>query len=327
MTRIPTLDGWRAIAILMVLVAHFRPLGSRNLEVGTQGVGIFFVLSGYLITTNLFREWKTAGKIDLRAFYIRRFFRLMPAAWIMLLFVSAFGVTDLKELVSCVFFWRNYLFHPRTLVTSHFWSLSIEEQFYLVWPASVLLLGPVRARNVAGVAACGFALWRFLTPVSYIGAHNAWGWTQFHADALLVGCFFALTPVPRMPRRIFWLSLVILAICVHAFPSIPPFGESILIGWMVDTTAQGEYPWLDWRPLAQIGVVSYSIYLWQTPFTGVPHGTPLTLVGTLLGLAATSALSFYCIERPTRRIGAAISGSQSSPPPNGIPRPTLARLG
>ena len=77
MHRIPTLDGWRAIAITMVIAQHYGLA-----EIGRHGVGIFFVLSGYLITTNLIREREHNGAIDLRSFYIRRFFRLMPCAWL-----------------------------------------------------------------------------------------------------------------------------------------------------------------------------------------------------------------------------------------------------
>jgi peptidoglycan/LPS O-acetylase OafA/YrhL len=326
MTRIPGLDGWRAIAIMMVLVAHFGPMGARNFDIGKQGVGIFFVLSGYLITKNLLWEQEEAGRIHLRDFYIRRFFRLMPVAWTMLAFVSAFGVTDFREVASCVLFGRNFLAHPRTLVTSHFWSLSIEEQFYLVWPGMLLVLGPRRARVAAAVGAFGFALWRFLTPVSYISAQRDC-WTQFHADALLVGCFFALTTIPKMARWLFWPSLVALAVCVHAFPLIPPFAESILIGWLIHTTAQGGYALLDWKPLAQVGVMSYSIYVWQTPFTGVAHGTTLSLVETLAGLIAWSSISFYCIERPGRRLGLRVARPLLASACNKVAGRSLERFG
>ncbi|HEU5457571.1 MAG TPA: acyltransferase, partial [Terracidiphilus sp.] len=265
--RIPTLDGWRAIAIAMVLVAHFGP-GTRAFDIGKQGVGIFFVLSGYLITTNLLRERSKSGAINLKNFYLRRFFRLMPVAWTLLAITLIFGATDGREIASCVFFYRNFLIHPRTLVTSHFWSLSIEEQFYLAWPC-VLVLAPRRARLFAILAASALAVYRFSLPLSFLNAH--FGWTQFHADALLIGCAFALTPkIPRMPAVVFWISAIVVAVCTHFFPSFPPFGESVLIGWMIQTTARGAIPAvqkaLNWRPVAQIGVMSYSLYVWQTPF-------------------------------------------------------------
>ena len=145
MNRIPTLDGWRGIAVLLVLVGHFSgrvntgELGWLTL-IGLHGVAIFFVLSGFLITTILQREFEATGRVDLRRFYLRRFFRLMPCAWCYLL--AILGPPGLlmrtivpgRDLLSCVFFWRNY-YHDSAFAdafTSHFWSLAIEEQFYLV---------------------------------------------------------------------------------------------------------------------------------------------------------------------------------------------------
>lgn len=299
--RIPALDGWRGIAILMVLAFHFGPF-----NIGKQGVGIFFVLSGYLITGNLLREQEQSGRIDLRSFYLRRFFRLMPCAWALLAVAALLGLADGPDLASCVFFYRNYLVHPHKFTTNPFWSLSIEEQFYLVWPATLLLLGRTRARTVAIVAASGFALWRFLTPHSFLEEY--WRWTQFHADALLLGCFFALTPIPKLPRWGFWSLVGVLIACIYAFPLIPPFGESIVIAWLIHTTAQGGIPAaqsvLNFKPLAQIGVLSYSIYIWNFPFYGIPHSTPLGLLLALGCVGLMAVVSFYCIETPARRFGA-----------------------
>jgi peptidoglycan/LPS O-acetylase OafA/YrhL len=309
MTRIPSLDGWRAIAIMMVLIAHFGPLGSRNFDIGQQGVAFFFILSGYLITSNLLRE-KEAGSVDLQAFYVRRFFRLMPVAWTMLLVVSIFGVTTPGEVASCVFFYRNFLAHPKTLVTSHFWSLSIEEQFYLAWPWALGWMTRSRARSLAIGAAAVLIACRIITPESFILSHC--GWTQFHAETLLIGCVFALTPrIPKMPVGLLLASIPLVGMCVHLYPHIPPVGESVLVGWMIHTTAQGK-TLLDWKPLRQIGIMSYSIYIWQTPLTGFPHSTPLRMLETMTGLAALTALSFYFIEKPGRRFGARVLGSPSA---------------
>lgn len=304
--RIPSLDGWRALAITLVLIAHFGPKGSRWCDVGTQGVGIFFVLSGYLITTNLRREWETAGRLDLRSFYIRRCFRIMPAAWLYLLALLPFGLMSFRELAGCVFFFRNFLSHTPTRITVHFWSLSIEEQFYLFWPLLLSVMGPPRARIAAIVAAIGFAAFRSLCPW-VLSVPN---WTPFHADALLVGCFFALASVPKMRAWLFWPCTLLLAFCVHAFPLIPPFAESMMVGWMIHTTSQGGYACLDWKPLAQIGFMSYSIYLWHGPFTAIPHGTPLGMGIALISVAAASAFSFYYVERPCRRLGYRIAASR-----------------
>jgi len=296
----------------MVLAYHFGPF-----NIGRQGVGIFFVLSGYLITTNLLREQERSGSINLRSFYIRRFFRLMPTAWALLAVAGLLGLADAPDLTSCVFFYRNYLTHPHKFTTNPFWSLSIEEQFYLVWPATLLLLGRRRARTVAILAACGFALWRFLTPASFLEEY--WRWTQFHADALLVGCFFALTPLPKLSRWAFWPLVGVLVACVYAFPVIPPFGESIVIAWLIHTTAQGAIPAaqniLNFKPIAQIGVMSYSIYVWNFPFYGIPHSTPLGLLMAMGCVGLMTFVSFYCIENPCRQFGARLVRRLQVPKP------------
>lgn len=165
--RIPTLDGWRGIAIALVLFDHIwtailfpRKLGW--LQTGQHGVTIFFVLSGFLITTNLI-----SGPIHLKKFYIRRFFRLMPVAWtylaaLMLLdYVAGGHLTSWGEVRPCLLFYRNYAgpSHGGTMA-GQFWALSIEGQFYLIWPGLLLLLGVRRCRWVAGLGAIGIAIFR-----------------------------------------------------------------------------------------------------------------------------------------------------------------------
>lgn len=289
----------------MVMVAHFGPLQNKNLFVGEQGVTIFFVLSGYLITTNFMREREASGKIDLRRFYIRRFFRLTPSAWTLLATMALFQVASPKELLSCVLLVRNFFESAHAPTTQHFWSLAIEEQFYLVWPWFLLLLSKRQARNLAVIAAAGFALYRFLHPA---GAVLHFPFTQFHADALLVGCAFALTPkIPKLSAFAFWVACIAIAFSVHIFPLIVPLGESVLIGWIIHTTALGGIPVaqriLNWKGATQLGAMSYSLYVWQEPFTGFPHSTVLGMIGTLAGLAAVVCLSFYGIERPCIRFG------------------------
>ncbi len=159
--RIPTLDGWRAVAILMVLIAHYQEgdlhhciLGQRWLNLGQHGVSIFFVLSGYLITSNLL----TSDKIRLPQFYARRFFRLMPAAWTYLMFLLLLTAFTRMQTIGgdiwgCLLFFRNYLGETTSnTCTLHFWSLSLEEQFYLLWPPLLVLIG---RRNALAAAVGG----------------------------------------------------------------------------------------------------------------------------------------------------------------------------
>src|SRR5579871_4680695 len=136
-SRIPQLDGWRGIAILLVLVSHLmRWCCPWAFKIGGRGVGIFFVLSGYLITSRLLRENECSARISLRRFYIKRFFRLMPCAWLYLIFLAVLGVLQPLEMAGCLFFFRGALpSTPTHILTGHFWSLSIEEDFYLLWPS------------------------------------------------------------------------------------------------------------------------------------------------------------------------------------------------
>ena len=288
----------------MVLVAHYGPLHKRAFDIGRHGVGIFFVLSGYLITTILLRERERAGCIDLKSFYIRRFFRLMPCAWTLLFALFLFRAIDVRELASCVFFYRNFLTHTTNLITAHFWSLSVEEQFYLTWPWLLVVLTTKRARNAAVAIACVLALYRFIFPPFMPEDPRTW----FRADGLLIGCAFALTPrLPKMHPALFWCSAVVVGACAHLFIDGPPFADSILIGWMIHTTAQGGIPLaqkiLNWKPMAKVGAMSYSLYVWQTSLSGIPHKTFFGMVATLVILAAFTLLSHTYIENPAKMLG------------------------
>jgi peptidoglycan/LPS O-acetylase OafA/YrhL len=146
MNRTATLDGWRGIAILLVLTEHagqhrqFK--GKMWARLGVLGVDIFFVLSGYIITARLIEERRKFSTISLSSFYVRRAFRILPlvAVYLATLFLLSrfIDLIDFHpaELAGSVFF-RNYQIAalPRGIYTVHFWSLSIEEHFYLFWPA------------------------------------------------------------------------------------------------------------------------------------------------------------------------------------------------
>jgi peptidoglycan/LPS O-acetylase OafA/YrhL len=201
MKRIPTLDGWRGIAILLVLITHLQAGlwghvygGHRWLDLGQHGVTIFFVLSGYIITAKLLDN----EEISLKRFYLRRFFRLMPCAWLYLISVAAIAKIIHVPIIgpdawSSIFFFRNYLptaDNYTTVCTAHFWTLSLEEQFYLVWPFVLLYAGRKRSLHIAisGAAACAIlrlSHWVYYSQTS--GFH-----TEVRADALLIGCALAM---------------------------------------------------------------------------------------------------------------------------------------
>ena len=325
--RIPTLDGWRGIAILLVLADHLQlmlfrgPFGNhRRLLVGQHGVTLFFVLSGYLITSRLLRE----ERIDLRSFYTRRFFRLMPCAWSYLAVLGIVGAIFHSSIIggdvwSCLFFFRNYspaYESPINMRTGHFWSLSLEEQFYLAWPPLLAWLGRKRSLGlaVAGILAC--ATFRFLNWGKYaqplVNQH-----TEVRIDALLFGCVVAILLERRRPRD--WLarlsvpvvlvSLPLLLWYVYTYQILIPVGESALLAAMVvSTSLNPSFPLfrvLEWRYLKFLGLISYSLYVWQQGVLFINRGEPY---GALF-LPCVGILSYACIERPLIELGRRVAAS------------------
>ncbi len=304
--RLAALDGVRGVAILLVLVDHgaFAVLGHAPAwSLGQHGVALFFVLSGFLITCGL------AENPRLGQFYARRCFRLMPAAWAYIAamalltywtgahFVSATGVA------ACLLFFRNFVSNAGNVATGHFWSLSIEEQFYLVWPALLLLFGNRRSRWAALLLAIGAAGFRFAHPA--MDMRSTFG----RADGLLLGCVAGLlftdsTVRTRLSRYVNLLlapALVTAAACVSLFHGVPPLVENAAFAALI--LALGLAPQ---APVARIlsapalvwfGRLSYSLYLWQQPFT-LAGNLPLFLVGVPLAAMA----SYHLIELPGLRL-------------------------
>jgi peptidoglycan/LPS O-acetylase OafA/YrhL len=315
MNRIPTLDGWRGIAILLVLLDHIQDSLLAHYirpwtQTGQHGVTIFFVLSGFLITSKLIE-----GPIDLKRFYLRRFFRLMPAAWaflvvLLLLNVRAGGrLTTLSGVSACLFFYRNFGGNTGSAITGHFWSLSLEEQFYLVWPCILLFAGARRCRSIAAIGAIACASYRWLFWAHYNRQFYS-EQSQVRADALLVGCLLALLLAsPRirsgaMRWSRFWAlpAFATLLICVARFQMLAPLCESVSIaGLIAATVLHPESVFarpLSFPPIAWLGTISYSIYIWQELFMG---SRSLLMLCTVMPLFVLG--SYYCIERPSVRLG------------------------
>jgi peptidoglycan/LPS O-acetylase OafA/YrhL len=330
---IPTLDGWRAIAILLVLFDHtvfktFRPYGWTL--VGGHGVEIFFVLSGYLITGKLLED------NSLAKFYTRRAFRILPVLFTYLCVVCALGfglhqIPVLKsEIVSSAFFVRNYLVCPASATagigwfTAHLWSLSIEEQFYLLWPLVLLRIGQGTVRRQLLAAMSLFAFWTaVLTMVHVARSFHLFGWPWFpniNYAGLVAGCVLriafsdpvfaaAITRVFK-GRSIFFVSLLFLYIAVfHRTSTMFDFVFCALgvCATLVDPNAAvGRI--LELRLLRWIGRLSYSLYIWQQLFLafgpifrplGVFSKFPINLVSILI----VSCASYYLLEKPLMRLG------------------------
>ncbi len=336
---IPTLDGWRAIAITGVIFAHSRQgivpwLGPRwgfyLWAMGGHGVDLFFAISGLLITSRLLDEEKKFGRISLRGFYVRRAFRILPPAILYLAVVgllSLIGVLTISKLdwFASLFFFRNYtvILTPPNMhwwFTSHFWSLSVEEHFYLLLP-SVLLFMKNRRLTALGIMILLVELCKF---VLLHGLHVDRDIFRFHTeicfDMLLIPAFVAVwiqrgsnqTLIRRMlPPWSFFvlLPLYFYLLREHALSPLPACVAPLLLLSTVYNPGMFIGRILESAPLRWIGRLSYSIYLWQMLFVcsrsseppplGILQRSPLNI----LLVAVCAAASFYLIELPTMRLG------------------------
>jgi peptidoglycan/LPS O-acetylase OafA/YrhL len=347
MKRISSLDGLRAISILMVVLLHtvqhigvshqlgvFRLLESS----GTIGVYIFFVISGFLITTLLLREHARYGTISLRDFYLRRAFRILPpvyfyvAVMIVISWKWKLGIS-IGNVCSALFFYSNYVLRPWTI--GHFWTLSVEEQFYFVWP--LVLLFVLRRHGRAAAAWVAVAV-IFICPmiriasyqfgnqyVRYINGRSFQGC----ADMIMFGCLLALCsgsePFERIYgylARLWWIFPIILIgllgplDVIYGNHWLLPFGYTldgiciaVCVLWCVRNPESLTGKFLNWRPVKYVGVLSYSIYIWQQLFLNVDN---VELFGAhfdlkyipvfFVAMAVASVFSYHVIEKPALRL-------------------------
>ena len=318
----PELDGIRAVAILLVLAQHIN-LPSSTLA-GLVGVNLFFVLSGYLITSLLLREQDATGRIDLRAFYERRLRRLIPAlvavliaTGVLMAILGRFG--DYIPQAAAAFFYVSDIAKAINLnlgYLGHTWSLALEEQFYLLWPALLIFLP---RRYLAPVAIAGIAIavgLQFLLVPGDILAHFR---PDVRADSVLWGCLLALVPV-AIPRWLAAAGLVgVVALSFTPFPWPHAIAVASVLAAVVVGGASTIAPMLSFKPLVRIGQISYGMYLWHAIPVGLLE--PYTLAGNVLAMAAVVATTIAValaserwIERPFRRPRQApVSGFAAEP--------------
>ena len=298
---IPTLDGWRAVAIGLVLLAHasdsirqVMPAFSVPHAVGLLGVQIFFGISGFLITTIILRDERKRGRISLRAFYLRRAFRILPAAIGFLLVAGALALVGVIPITpgrwwATLLFFSNYSTAEGTWYVGHFWSLAVEEHFYLVWPVAFVLLGtPSRRLAFAIVSMATIAFWRavdFKFHLTWTSPEVFFGRTDIQVDSILGGAAIALLyALPRCRSELErWLALstsqITLLVGILAIQVGTPGWKtafllvtvkSLLIPLLlVSTVFRPDAPGgrvLETAPLRRIGVASYSLYLYQQLF-------------------------------------------------------------
>ena len=339
--RIPSLDGLRAVAILMVVVSHlsgapgFVTLPSNVSDVlGDTGVRVFFVLSGFLITTILIAECEKFGGVHLGRFYIRRCFRIFPAFYLFLLalaaaFSAGWIVLQSDDMVKAAAYVVDYCpWNSTSNFVRHIWSLSVEEQFYLVWPVAIWALGIRRARWIAAAAIVLSPIWRIVVlhffPVATLTLPRRF---DCLTDVLATGCLLAclnreLAGSERyraiLRSRFFHLVPLIVmgAAATESHPHVY-FGmaDTVMnLGIALYMHRCLLYPpkFLNARAMKQIGVMSYSIYLWQQPFCCPQEGNQRLAwyFAAALTLIAAS-VSYFAVEIPLQRFGRRLTGSSS----------------
>ena len=337
---LPTLDGWRAIAILAVMGTHATDAlltpGTGWYHVtrfGAKGVDLFFGISGLLICSRLLEEFESRGGISLKGFYIRRFFRILPPYWaflaalVLLCLVDSIPVSE-PEVASSVLFVRNYLAvgAGQGWYTGHLWSLAVEEHFYLLWPFLLVLWTPARARWRVAALALAIAVWRVVEfrlqlVHGLIPGVDFYGRTDTRLDALLWGCWMALALRDTAWRSRFerllapagWsVALVLLIAAVVFAPPLAMLWQALLIPLVLAGTVlhplQPASRLLETAPLRWIGRISYSLYLWQQLFLAPAFrqgdlGWLQRVPASLAAVFACAALSYYALERPMMKLG------------------------
>lgn len=330
--RLPSLDGLRAISILMVIVGHLngtRGLGAFSLGIGDYahlGVLVFFVISGFLITTLLMKEHEASGTVSLKLFYSRRAIRIFPVAYsflgvlLLLWWMGLIGL-NARDLWHAATYTVNYQPGPSWEV-GHLWSLSVEEQFYLLWPVAFVLLGPRRGLSFAMVVV-------LLAPLARVFNRFVLTGTPYHnlamfpmvADTLAVGCILALSR-EWLERQSWYLRLfdwrvsfgmIVTVLTLNRlmdYTIVSVFGLcavnvllAVLIHRSVYKADDSVGRFLNWRPIAFVGVLSYSLYVWQQLFlnrnsTSWTSAFPQNLVLT----CAVTLLSYLLMEKPLLRL-------------------------
>jgi peptidoglycan/LPS O-acetylase OafA/YrhL len=302
------LDGLRAVGIAAVVAFHYK----RTLATGgSLGVDVFFVMSGWLITSQLLRA-REVGPVAWGPFVWRRVLRLAPPLLVLLAayvaavgdFAPRFAATRWEDAAVSLAFVSNLreTFWPRNTPLSHLWFLSLQVQFYLIWPpvvAALVQLGRQRA------ALALLAAWGALTAARVawhltIGGPGAYYFTPLHATGLVLGSALAFRPMKAplgWPALAVLLGLIIFGHTDANFLWLQPFAEIATLLILVDPPKL-----LAWPPLPFLGRISYGIYLWHVPFMWITFDRSW---GTLAVLVAASIAAGWAsarfVERPLDR--------------------------
>ncbi|MFZ9483425.1 MAG: acyltransferase family protein [Ilumatobacteraceae bacterium] len=349
MTHRRDIEGMRAVAVLVVVLYH---LGVPGLDGGFIGVDVFFVISGFLITSLLLDERASNGRISFLGFYARRARRLLPISTVVLaltalasaLWLPATRLSDVAaEVRAAALFGANLLFAHRgtDYLTAgldpsplqHYWSLAVEEQFYVVWPALIALVtlgasGVIAVRRRVALAIGALTVASFVLSGLLTTSQPSWSYFGLHTRAweLGVGALVATSgsrvsdKLGRLRSPLGWLGLLGIAGSAALFGRVTTFPGWAAVIPVVATAcvllagatsrsaaARGPEVILERRPLQVIGARSYSLYLWHWPVIVIAEShllRPLHTGEKVLALAATivlAELGYRWVENPVRR--------------------------
>lgn len=329
-SRIPCLDGLRAISIIGVFSTHLT--GTRGFptwswwefggDLGNLGVRCFFVISGFLITHLLLQELRATGCISLKNFYIRRTFRIFPAFYTFIGCVFLFSMVGLvvvkpADLGYAATYSIDFI-QKKSWVVAHIWSLSVEEQFYLLWPLCMVTAGLKRAKGIALsiivlVPFLRIAVWYCLPQYQdlitkafptvcdtiatgcVLACFREWLWGQPRYRAFLGSAWFALVP---------FVVLISNAFASHTRPdllcgqTVRNIGIALCLDWCMRYSGSPIGKCLNAPLMVWFGTLSYSLYLWQQLFLNRNSDRlfchfPLNIVAAFL----FASLSYYLVER------------------------------
>jgi peptidoglycan/LPS O-acetylase OafA/YrhL len=308
--HLPSLDGWRALCILLVLGSHASNTANFPHEWdvlfgwlfdGNLSVRCFFIISGFIITTLMLRETASRGSLDLKGFYLRRAVRILPVyvaflvAVALLEYFTAFDQSA-SQWARLLTFTTNFSI-SRNFLTGHTWSLACEEQFYLIWPVVFAAVGLSFVRKslwILGLPLVLCPLWRVVSYLQIFPDHGLFNiFSLFsYLDTLSFGCLLAYahpwigqrinngrTPIPLIVGSSLLLILVpyilnrifLLGILMVPFGNtFQALGLCLLISLSIHHPFKGQWQVLNFKPVVWLGKLSYSIYIWQQFFCTKP---------------------------------------------------------
>ena len=331
--RIGYIDAWRFLAVVMVIQSHIfvysglkiaflTPYSDQLDRLGELGVLIFFVISGFVICSGLVTEKSRTGTICLSAFYVRRFYRIIPPLWLYLsclLILNMAGMIEIspqQALTSATFLCNMPFPEGCSWFAGHTWTLAYEEQFYLIFPLLIVLVPLINNSAPFALAIVGLSIGSVL--LSKAG-HPIIGEYLMYFIFLLTGCCSALLPeniigrIRRMPIAV-WLSVIgLLLIGIGYLPDgiekqVKTVCYPLLILLMVlgtPTRIKAIAAVFKNKGLCYLGRISYTVYLWQELVTGNYVGW-LTFV-YIAAVFAFAMISYRYLELPLQRLATEMS--------------------